>query len=322
MSELKETESKFWMFTINNPLNSDFENIPCQYMVHQLEEGEKKTVHVQGYVCFPTNHKFNRVLKLFQKYGGHKPHIEKRRGKHSEAKGYCTKNDTRIDGPYEVGTDEDIAEGKGFRSDLIDIRNKIDSKVPEKKIWSEHFGSYTRYYKGLREYKKLSQEEEGEKYLKEEFSQEKVVLKPWQQEVCELLGDQTDRKILWIYDKAGNNGKTYLAKAILANFNCFYTKGGKVENIAYNYNYEEYVIFDFPRDKEEYINYSSIEQFKDGFIQSTKYEPVLKVVKPAKVLCLANFLPEKDKLSLDRWEVKKLSNGELFDCMFDLNSNE
>lgn len=155
--EQKQSQAKFWLFTINNPQNCSFQDIPCQYMIWQLEIGTKEGVtHIQGYICFSTNMRFSTLKKLFEEYGGHQPHLEIRRGKHSEAKGYCSKKDTRQDGPYESGDDSEIAEGKGSRSDLIEIRNKIDNNVPEKVIWQENFSSYTRYYKSFREYRNVT----------------------------------------------------------------------------------------------------------------------------------------------------------------------
>jgi len=158
MTDDKEGQSAAWVFTINNPENDSFQNIPHKYMIWQIELGKEGTTHVQGYIVFLSKTRFSTIKKLFLEYGEHKPHLEIRRGKHSEAKGYCSKKDTRIDGPYESGDDSDIPEGQGTRSDMIDIRNKIDQKIPEKVIWQENFSSYTRYYKAFREYKKVTRD--------------------------------------------------------------------------------------------------------------------------------------------------------------------
>jgi len=44
---------------------------------------------------------------------------------------------------------------KGKRSDLEDIRDKIDKGVSEDQIAQDHFGSWVRYHKGFREYKRV-----------------------------------------------------------------------------------------------------------------------------------------------------------------------
>nr|WAE43096.1 MAG: replication associated protein [Cressdnaviricota sp.] len=164
----KESQGKFWMLTINNPEDDPFqemeEGTDYQYLVYQLEKGdEEETLHVQAYICFHTNVRFKKIKEMFPT-----AHLELRRGKHSEAKGYCTKKQTRVDGPYEFGTDSDIAEGKGSRSDLIEIRNKIDDGVSEREIAQDHFGSWLRYHKAFQRYRELVQdkfEETGEQML-------------------------------------------------------------------------------------------------------------------------------------------------------------
>lgn len=158
MEDNEGAEGKYWVYRISYPIHDpDFEDMD-QYNVYQHELGEETKInHLQGYVCFISNVKAKRMIKMLRQYEGQSVWFSKRKGKHSEAKGYCTKKDTRLDGPYEFGDDSDIAEGKGSRSDMIEIRNKIDEGIPEKTIWQENFGSYTRYYKNFREYKKITQ---------------------------------------------------------------------------------------------------------------------------------------------------------------------
>ncbi len=80
--------SQAWMFTINNPQRPfsdppiDFGGFrsPPQYAIYQLEIGENGTHHLQGYVYFETR---TRGSTLSRSLGGN-PHLEIRRGKHSE----------------------------------------------------------------------------------------------------------------------------------------------------------------------------------------------------------------------------------------------
>jgi len=120
------------------------------------------------------------------------------------------------------------------------------------------------------------------------------------------LGDQNDRQVTWVVDLEGGKGKTYLSNCIQANFSTFYCRGGKIADVAHSYNYEEYVIFDFTRESEEYVSYSTIEMFKDGKIWSPKYESCIKITTPKKVLVLSNFAPDKTKMSSDRWDIINL----------------
>ncbi len=45
---------------------------------------------------------------------GGNPHVEKRQSTHSQCKAYCTKEDTRVSGPWTYGDDEGIPEGQGI----------------------------------------------------------------------------------------------------------------------------------------------------------------------------------------------------------------
>lgn len=309
MSEVEDktdTKSKFWMFTINNPLNNDFENVICEYMIWQTEMGENGTLHIQGYICFRERKRFSTVRLVFWENGEHKPHLEIRRGKHSEAKGYCSKKDTRLDGFYEIGDDRDIAEGKGARSDMVEIRNKLDKGIPEAQIWQENFSSYTRYYKSFREYARVQNKAKKVKEMKADFAPNKISLRLWQKSILEILPLQDNRKILWVIDEKGNTGKTFLANYLMANYNAFYSRGGKGVDIAHAYDYQDYVIFDYPREHEEFVNYSIIEQFKDGRIWSPKFDSELKITRSPKVICFSNFNPDQSKMSKDRWVIKRV----------------
>lgn len=92
-----------WCFTLNNP----DENMPAfslkvsswkvEYCVFQQESAG--TTHFQGFVIFKKKQRFTAVVKLLKK-----AHWEKRKGTREEARDYCMKADTRVDGTefYEV----------------------------------------------------------------------------------------------------------------------------------------------------------------------------------------------------------------------------
>lgn len=82
--------------------------------------------------------------------------------------------------------------------------------------------------------------------------------------------------------------------------------GGKNQDIYYAYNYEQVVIFDLPRAKEEYVPYDVMESFKNGYFLSTKYECKPVRFNPPHVIIFANFHPDMTKLSYDRWEIKEI----------------
>ena len=141
---------------------------------------------------------------------------------------------------------------------------------------------------------------------------EDTVLQPWQRLARRLLLDQSDRTVLWIYDPLGDTGKSYLAKYLKATLpSCILLESGKKADLANAFSNEEVVIFDYTRSMETTINYSILENFKNGYLFSPKYNSSVKQFKSCKVMCLANFVPDLSKLSQDRWMYFLLEDNKL-----------
>lgn len=119
----------------------------------------------------------------------------------------------------------------------------------------------------------------------------------------EELENQDDRKILWIVDEKGGEGKTYFGKWLESQKNAFFIQNGKSQDIAQAYRKQKYVVMDYTRDYEDYINYSVLESFKNGRIFAPKYESKVIKMTPAKVICFSNWMPDQTKLSTDRWKI-------------------
>lgn len=136
-------------------------------------------------------------------------------------------------------------------------------------------------------------------------------LRPWQVEVLDLLKtDPDDRKIHWYYDPVGGMGKTSLAKHIVCNLSpAIYVQGKSADiksAIAVTKKKPRIVLFGLPRSLEDFVSYEAIESCKDGIFFSGKYESGMVIFKPPHVIIFANFLPDKEKLSADRWEIHNM----------------
>jgi len=123
-----------FVFTINNPsieLKGDDPNEwpGVRYCVFQLEQGEQGTVHWQGYVCFETK-KTIAALKVLSP----RAHWEVRQGTHEQARVYCTKEEGRLDGPYEFG---DPPTKQGKRNDTAQAMEMIKAGSSLSDIMSE-----------------------------------------------------------------------------------------------------------------------------------------------------------------------------------------
>jgi len=90
---------KYWVFTLNNPLHAKLA-MPDggTYLVWQLESGKQGTVHLQGYVEFAKNKTLAGCKKWLPS-----AHWEQRRGTAVQARDYCQKEESRVDGPWELG---------------------------------------------------------------------------------------------------------------------------------------------------------------------------------------------------------------------------
>lgn len=139
----------------------------------------------------------------------------------------------------------------------------------------------------------------------------------WELDCLELIKNQNDRQLLWICDFEGGNGKSvfsyFLSKYIE---NCVLISEGKKDDLAFILHQKklDLCILDLSRTIEGFVSYSLLEQIKNGRIQSGKYESCIRdyPIYP-RLVVMANFLPEMEKLSLDRWNIKLLKNKKLSD---------
>jgi len=140
--------------------------------------------------------------------------------------------------------------------------------------------------------------------------------KEFQKFIMDLVDTEADdRTINWIYDPVGCAGKTTLAKHLCINHpgKILYVSG-KAADIKYgvtsfldNEINDLYLLFiDLTRSVENFVSYEAIEAVKNGIFYNTKYESKMIVFNSPHVVVLANFEPELEKLSADRWNIIEL----------------
>ena len=152
-------QSTHWVFTVHGHQVLALELPPgAQYLVYQEELPPSNAVHVQGYIQFETKKRgsfvTNLIKDLFEPAEGD-PHTEPARGSDEENEAYCSKEETRLSGPYRYGERVPHAGKKGGRSDLMAVQRKLDSGAPIKQIAKEHFSDFARYERAFRSYKRL-----------------------------------------------------------------------------------------------------------------------------------------------------------------------
>lgn len=136
-----------------------------------------------------------------------------------------------------------------------------------------------------------------------------VELYPFQAEVMKMLENKPDpRKIFWYWESEGCTGKTSLAVHICLKYERALYCSGKAADIkcaiALLKKPPTILIFDCVRSAEKYISYEAIEAVKNRIMFSGKYESKMMIFNIPHVICFANFEPERERLSKDRWEVK------------------
>lgn len=83
-----------------------------------MERGESGTLHWQGYLEMPKACRFSKFKELKG------AHFERRQGTPQQADEYCSKEDTRVEGPFRFG---EISKGQGTRTDLLSLRDAVKS---------------------------------------------------------------------------------------------------------------------------------------------------------------------------------------------------
>lgn len=153
-SETSDSKSpaRAWCFTLNNPADHTtiFAILNARYAVYQMERGEQGTLHAQGYAEFQRPMRLAALKKLLPT-----AHFAIRRGTREQARAYCMKEDSRVEGPFEHGLFS--SGGSGARNDLADLKRKIDEGASMEEIADEHFKEYLRYERGIQNYKRLKQ---------------------------------------------------------------------------------------------------------------------------------------------------------------------
>ena len=139
---------------------------------------------------------------------------------------------------------------------------------------------------------------------------------PWQREIHErVMGQSTFRDILWVWEPIGNTGKTYLAK-FLHYFHGAILTGGRGADMKHAIarwkqitgHYPVTIIIDLARS--DLINdegFRAIQQMKNALFFSGKYDSgMVAAVNPPHIVIFANVPPTKERMSLDRWDVRRI----------------
>lgn len=140
----------------------------------------------------------------------------------------------------------------------------------------------------------------------------------WQKDiVAELKKEPDDRKIYWFYETTGNVGKSTFCKYLVVKHKAIIL-GGKANDMKHgivNYvnkhgEYPRTIVIDIPRTSRNFLSYQGIEEIKNACFFSGKYDGDMVVGNCPHLVIFANFRPDVDKCSADRWEIKCLGDDD------------
>lgn len=285
-------KAKNWCFTLNNytPIDVDRLSTPLpgiEYLIFGKEIGESGTPHLQGTVSFQSRKRLSQVITVVGQ-----AHCTVTRFL-SQSITYCKK-----DGDFtEWGTPP---QGKGERSDLEDFKQSVKEGVLDLTTLREmHSGVVAAFPRFVKDYITDSRP----KILVDPHP-----LRQWQSDLHDKLVLEPDkREITFIIDLEGNKGKSWFARYYCdLHENAQIVIPGKKADMAYVIREDAKVFFfDCPRSKQgDFIQYDFLEELKNGYIFSPKYESAIKKLYTPHVVILMNEYPCMEKLSRDRYSIK------------------
>lgn len=283
-----------------------------KYAIGQKEVGPKDgKVHLQFYVEFTDKLRLSQIKRLGPFWES--CHLEPAKGTPEQNIAYCSKPDTAIPGsqfrhgiPQRNGVTASYDEGLEALQEGASLET-IRTLFPKL------------YLRSLNQIKSYIQ------------SRDACIIRsswvlpvnpyPWQSDVLSILDIPTvpvlaaphDRRVNWIYDLRGGKGKSTLVQMILRKYGdnavlCISSSYKRVvESMQQN---QHVVLMDLPRaypmDK---FQYDSLELIKNGAGARVMYIPETKVWRNPHLVVFSNSLPDRSKLTLDRWHVLDLSTN-------------
>lgn len=137
----------------------------------------------------------------------------------------------------------------------------------------------------------------------------------WEQEIIDILKNEPDnRSIYWFHEPNGCAGKTTFSKWLFIHYErCIVLSGksadmknGIIKYKETNHNLPKIILINIPRSQLDFVSYTGLEEIKDMFFYSGKYEGGMVCGPSPHVFIFANEPPDYTKMSLDRFKVYKI----------------
>jgi hypothetical protein len=286
------SRAKHWCFTVNNYTPESVERIlalesEVDYLIFGREIGESGTPHLQGFVSFRTRVRRNTAIERVGQ-----GHFTVARNIDQSIE-YCKKEGDFV----EFGN---RPKSPGSRSDLDEFKKAVKEGELNMKVLRESFSEV------VARYPKFCND-----FIMDHLPRKTVEsfpLRPWQQTLYhDLLLEASDRKVIFIVDGLGNQGKSWFCHYFCGlHENAQVILPGKKADMAYILNPLIRVLFvDAPRSKQgDFLQYDFLEDVKNGYVFAPKYESSIKHLGKIHVVVMMNERPDESKLSMDRYDIR------------------
>lgn len=324
-----------WCFTLNNFTHEEEESLHrfgsdrgrCRFIIigreHLRGSGqpagspssgpEDKTPHLQGYFEL---YERSRITKLKRIDGLGRAHLEVAAGSAEENVKYCSKDDPH---PFSSG---EFNPGQG------DAGGKKTQVLYAEAIEHAKLGNFDAIDAGIRlrchRSLRAVYDEAQWRLAESRVCSPDIVLRPWQVQLEDLIWTRPhDREIRVFCDPKGGAGKTTYAAWLYHNYGfgrpCGRPRGdhqpptvqvlhpSRGMDMAYLIKPASVYVLDIPRASVDYLPWATIEEVKNGFLTSTKYECQPKRFPIPHVIVFSNQPILPGTFSEDRLVVEHLS---------------
>lgn len=312
-------QSKHWCFTsfatrpdgtLKEPGLTDRVSYICYQEEIAPESGRH---HLQGYLVLEKRSRLRTVKALGSCF--ETAHLEPAKGTPDQNIAYCSKQESAVPNTFrEHGHRPDPPSVRTQRSsERVDGIIALQSGATIDHIRNVYPQFFLQSFRAIERYIQIRDQFRASQWVLP------TVLKSWQQEILRILEIPTqpplqapnDRRVNWVYDHQGGMGKSTLLKIIVSRYpdnSVVITSTSYKRVVEAMLPQQHVVLLDLPRDYDiSKFNYSAIETVKDGIGARTMYVPETKIWRNPHLIIFSNQLPDRSKLTHDRWNVLNIS---------------
>lgn len=183
--------------------------------------------------------------------------------------------------------------------DLKNVHPKIE-RLKDEEHWCDYIRKYDEYITNCKE-----------DDIPSSFSIN-IDLFDWELKICDIVEKIPNNRDIWnVIGKDGGEGKTTFQKWLCLNYKHCICLSGKASDMKHaiveykkcNKCVPRIILINVPRSNIDYVSFTGIEEIKDMFFFSGKYEGGMINDKHPHLIIFSNEMidPDCDKMSKDRW---------------------